>query len=127
MIFIYNSIGNLKMNLIKKMRKQLAAISNLVNNYQFLTPRERNNISLYDILKDMEIIREIKIDDEVIGFSEDLGNIAILKKKESIGMENWLKYDRKVHQLKKQGYTVIHASDEKPDELPHRRVYDILE
>lgn len=72
-------------------------------------------------------LKEVRIGDERIGFSEDIGKIAVLSPKELVERGHQPMYDKTVHQLENQGYNVIYTSAEKPKELSRKRVYDILQ
>ena len=72
-------------------------------------------------------LREVRIGDEKIGFSEDFGKIAVLNPKKLVEREHRPMYDRKVHQLENQGYKLIYTPAEKHKKLSRQRVYDILQ
>ena len=72
-------------------------------------------------------LKEVRIGNERVGFSENFGKVAVLSPKVLVERGHQQMYDRTVHQLKNQGYKVIYTSTEKPKELSRKRVYDILQ
>jgi len=73
------------------------------------------------------ILKEITIKEERVGFVDDFGKVAVLNPKELVEREHQPMYDQKIRQLEDKGYKVIYTSAEKPKKSSRDQVYDILE
>ena len=77
------------------------------------------------ICKDLLI--ELKIGSELIGYANDSAKVAVLNHKSFIKNKNRSLYNEKIDQLEKQGYKITYRPAEK-SKMPFReRVYDVFD
>ena len=73
-------------------------------------------------------LKEIRIKEEKIGFVIDSAKIAFLTPIVLIQERNHELYNKRVDELDRQGYEIAYNHpNEKPQEVTHERVYDILQ
>lgn len=74
-----------------------------------------------------DILRELKIGSERIGFVDDLGKVAVLIPKQEVERGHRRMYDTKVHGLAQDGYAVLQTSPKKHTNGTRERWYDVFE
>jgi hypothetical protein len=74
-----------------------------------------------------DVLKEIKVGEEFVGYRNDAVRIAILNPQDYVSKENLASYREKMRHLRKIGYRVVQRNGEKSRRLSRRRVYEILE